>query len=124
MNSERIVNPAVAVFAFLLLATVVFALHSVYVESVEDAKHIKLEKSESRMFELIKVDPPKRFYVDLKDVETGEVTTRLYVSRRCYNWRQTAVVGNNYRVRVETYRDDRNGVQSFEFKDLQDVFCP
>lgn len=58
--------------------------------------------SESRMFEVTKTVPPKHFTVDLKDVETGQVFRRVYVSKRCWSWRKVAI-GSTWALRVTTY---------------------
>lgn len=122
MSSNRL---AVGIAAFFVLAfgALGYVYYSWYAQLVEDAKHIRLEKSETRAFQLVEVNPPKHFYVDIKDVETGATNTDVYVSKHCNSWRETAVVGNTYRIVVEKYRDDRNGVQSVKYKDLYEVFC-
>lgn len=113
----------VTVFFVLAFGGIGYGYYTMYAKSVEDAKHIRLQKSENRAFQLVGVDPAKHFYVDLKDAETGATDTRVYVSKHCNSWRQTAVAGNTYRIVVETYHDDRNGVQSVKYKDLYGVFC-
>ncbi len=90
---------------------------------IEDRKHIKLEKTELRSFQLVEIDPPVRMHVTLKDVKTGATSPRIYVSKYCSGWRDTAVVGNTYNIIVATYRDDRNGAETFEYGDLRRVFC-
>lgn len=37
-------------------------------------------------YEVIGIDPPKRFYIDLKNVETGEIFRSIYISKRCSYW--------------------------------------
>lgn len=90
---------------------------------VDYSEHIKLGKSEVRNFELLKVNPPKHFYVDIKDLETGEIKVKVYVSKHCNSWRETAIVGRVYQIVVETYRDDRDGTQRIKYKDLYNAFC-
>jgi len=58
--------------------------------------------SESRVFEVTAINPPKRFYVDLKDVETGRRFQSVYVSKRCSNWRKTTI-GSTWTLPVTTY---------------------
>jgi hypothetical protein len=89
----------------------------------EDALHIKLEKSEVRSFELVAVNPPKHFYVDIKDMVTGRTHRHVYVSKHCNNWVKTAVVGKVYRIVTETYLDDRTGERKVVYKNLYGIFC-
>lgn len=111
------------VIIILLWGLVGYLGYSTYTQSVEDAKHIRLEKSESRNFQLAGVRPPKHFYVDLKDVETGVTDVQVYVSKHCNSWKQTAVVGKMYRIVVETYRDDRDNTLKVKYNNLYNVFC-
>lgn len=59
-------------------------------------------QSESRTFEVTKIAPPKHFTVDLKDVKTGQVFRRVYVSKRCWSWRKVAI-GSTWTLPVTTY---------------------
>lgn len=58
--------------------------------------------TETRTFEVTDIDPPKRFYVDLKDVETGQTFSRVYVRKRCSGWRKVAI-GSQWNLPVTTY---------------------
>lgn len=119
MNPSRVMKLVLLV----LLGANAFLFYSIYARNREDAKHIKLEKSETRTFRLVGVDPPKHFYIDIKDVETEEVTNYVYVSKHCNSWRETAVVGKAYQVVVETYYDDRDNSRNKEYKDLYEILC-
>ena len=58
--------------------------------------------SETRTFEVTDINPPKRFYVDLKDVETGQTFQSVYVSKRCSTWRRVTI-GSTWTLPVTTY---------------------
>lgn len=63
---------------------------------------------ETLTFTIVKVKPPKRLYVDLKD-SNGQIHHE-YVSKRCSNWRkievnsQVQLVVNKYKRGDETYQ--------------------
>lgn len=52
-------------------------------------------------FVVTKIKPPKRFYVSLRDVDTGQTYNHLYVSKRCSNWAKLKV-GSVIRLPKET----------------------
>ena len=56
-------------------------------------------------YEVVHINPPKRFYVDLKDVETGVVYKSEYVSKRCSYWKRLEL-GTKWKFTEITYRND------------------
>lgn len=63
--------------------------------------------AQAQRYEVISVRRPKRFRVDLRNVDTGEVFRHVSVRKRCSNWRKTQV-GSVWTLTEATYRD-RNG---------------
>lgn len=63
--------------------------------------------------------PPKRFYVSLRDVDTGAVYNRLYVSKRCHKWRKLRV-GAVIRLPKET-RELPDGRQYVKILDVHKI---
>lgn len=59
-----------------------------------------------RDYEIIKINPPKRFHIDIKDVETGETFTGLYVSKRCSSWK-LAETHRHWKFYRVTYRNEK-----------------
>lgn len=55
-------------------------------------------------YQITYVKKPKRMYVTLKDVTTGEEFER-YVSKRCVNWRHV-VVGSFVPLETDFYKND------------------
>lgn len=56
-------------------------------------------------YEVVHINPPKRFYVDLKDIETGVIYKSEYVSKRCSYW-QKLEIGTKWEFTEITYRND------------------
>lgn len=44
--------------------------------------------STKKTYEIVGINQPKHFYVDLRDVETGYVYKHVYVSKHCNAWRK------------------------------------
>lgn len=57
------------------------------------------QMQQSANFVVEGVNPPKRFYVDLRNVTTGE-RFNVYVAKRCSNWRKLAI-GSVHRMNTE-----------------------
>ncbi len=74
----------------------------------------------AQTFEITKVKPPKRLYVTLKDISTNEVT-RVYVSKRCSQWRKIKV-GSTVTLTKVTLRNDK-GEMSTRLEG-KSVICP
>lgn len=81
----------------------------------------KPDKVEYRMYELTDKDEPKHFYVYLKDVETGQVYSHVYVSKHCNSHRETAVIGKIYKLKRVTYT--QGGTTTSQFEGLSCIFC-
>lgn len=60
-------------------------------------------------YEVIGIRPPKRFYVDLQDVQTGQIHEREYVSKRCSNWKRLKM-SSKWQFTEITYRDDKGNI--------------
>ena len=79
--------------------------------------------SEIRRFILVTWNPPKRFYVTLKDVETGQVYESQYVSKHC-NAHHKLVKGDQYNLQVRYFRlSDNPEKRLMEFTNLSSEFC-
>ncbi len=81
----------------------------------------QLDKDEVRQYVLLHKNPPKHFYVDLKDVLTGKIYNNVYVSKHCNSHRVTAIVGQVYSLRRIEYTKDGRTIS--EFDDLYQSFC-
>lgn len=130
MNSRKLIDllPVIFTVGVLLIATVTFlSIYNMFSESSrireENERHIKLVKTEIRTFELLKRTSPKHFYVWIKDIKNGQIVEHVYVSKHCNTWRETAVVGQLYKIPTLTYLDDRNGASIISYSGLYGVFC-
>lgn len=102
------------VFISLALFTIViFALTALLFNRPES----RLINSETKMYEITHVDPPKHVYVDLKDVESGHIHSRVHVSKHFNNWREKLIAGRKLKLtRENRMRGDHDYV---EWKDLR-----
>jgi len=79
--------------------------------------------TELRRFILVSYNPPKHFYVTLKDVETGHVFERVYVSKHCNSHRDNKL-GDAYNITIsKTAMSDKPADVKWLFPNLYDVFC-
>lgn len=78
--------------------------------------------STTRDYTLVAKDPPKHFYVDLKDNQTGEVLNRVYVSKHCNSHNNTAIIGKTYTLTSET-RVYESGQTRTSFVRMREAFC-
>lgn len=60
----------------------------------------------AKQYVLVGINPPKRFYVTLRDIETGRIIKDLYVSKRCSSWKK-ARIGEVITFNEVTYEDGR-----------------
>lgn len=80
-------------------------------------------KTELKRFELVSWNPPKHFYVTLKEVSTGSVFTSVYVSKHC-NAASSLKRGEQYNLSVTEYTmSDNPGVIRYQFNNLSGEFC-
>ena len=82
-----------------MLLTCVFLISGC--ERQETAKEVSREY---RQYELLYIDPPKHVYIDIKDVKTGIVWKRLYVSKHCNQWRDIPA-GSIWGFELVTYQN-------------------
>lgn len=77
-------------------------------------------RTEYKTFEVIGVSRPKHFSIDLKDVETGEVFYKQFVSKHCNHWRNLAI-GSKWVLRWNTYKE-HSGYR-MEIEGVRGEFC-
>lgn len=69
-----------------------------------------------KVYEVVGIKPPKRFRVDLRDVETGQIYKSEYVSKRCSSWRKLEM-GSKWKFTQITYKN-KDGVLSYAIADV------
>lgn len=57
---------------------------------------------ETKTFEVIGINQPKHFYVDLKDVNTGQHYNHVYISKHCNDWRKLKM-GSKWDLAIVEY---------------------
>lgn len=72
---------------FLFLALLVIGLTGCDLSSLK-RKTIDVR---AKQYVLVAVNRPKHFYIRLRDIETGRVTSELYVSKHCNSWRKARI---------------------------------
>lgn len=102
---------------------IVWMVMTVRSSNVEaEANKPVLVGTEIRRFILVSANPPKHFYVTLKDLQTGDTYERLYVSKHCNNYRPDQI-GLEYNVQVQDFRDPKSGAITHRFPNLYQEFC-
>ena len=81
----------------------------------------ELVETTSQTFEVTHVDPPKRFRVTLRNVDTGQVFEDVYVSKRCSRWKEVPV-GTEFSLVVGTYRT--SDAHTFQRIESPSTICP
>ena len=77
----------------------------------------ELVSQEKQTFTIVKVKPPKRLYVDLKD--SNGVVHHEYVSKRCGSWKKIKV-NSQVQLTVNTYK---RGNETYQKIDVSHI-CP
>lgn len=91
--------------------------------SLNSCQDYTLIKEEFREFEVIHIDPPKRFHVTLKDLSTGN-TYIEYISKRCSNYRVNKI-GDKHKLVVRIYEGKNDKVRYTRIvSDTYSIFCP
>lgn len=62
-----------------------------------------LLSTKKKTYEIVKINQPKHFYVDVRDVETGNVYKHQYVSKHCNAWRKLQI-GSRWYFYENTYQ--------------------
>lgn len=78
--------------------------------------------SELRQYILVDYNPPKHFYVTLKDAQTGQVYEHTYVSKHC-NAHRDNKKGDTYNIQVERWHWSNSDAEYISFQNLVSVFC-
>jgi len=92
-------------------------------KTLEKAPTVTELGTEIRRYKLLSWNPPKHFYVDIQDVETGVVTSNVYVSKHCnkhgelQRMQEYNIVLRKYKTSVEPDK-----IQ-YSFTNLYSVFC-
>jgi hypothetical protein len=101
-------------------------------QSWNEYKQVKVQEAPARRtdgpvevqrYMLVDWNPPKHFYVTLKNMKTGFVAENVYVSKHC-NAASSLQRNVEYNLQVQSYTlSNRPGMVFYEFKDLYSAFC-
>lgn len=83
--------------------------------------HGELVETTQQTFEVTHVNPPKHFYVTLRNVDSGQVFEDVYVSKRCSRWEEVPV-GTALTLEVGTYRTSAS--DTFQRIQSPSTICP
>lgn len=87
-----------------------------------DINRVERTENFEASYELLKVNPPKHFYIDVRNTDTNEVYKNKYVSKRCNNYRENAIVGKIYKL-TATRRYFTDGTSDVRFTPARKIFC-
>lgn len=71
---------------FMVLVGIVI-LGCIIYQGYENGSRVVISR-EYKNYEVVGINPPKHFYLDLKETKTGYVYKHIYVSKHCNNWRK------------------------------------
>lgn len=97
--------------------------------SCDPQPSIVITKTTMLDFEVIYIDPPKRFKVDLRDTQSGYIFENVGRSKRCHHWDDHGrpVVGSIIRVQVTEfyYVTDPAKMTYYKLNDryINSLFC-
>ena len=91
-----------------IVSILIFAVTSIFY--LVNGKRVILE-THLQKYEVIGINPPKHFSLDLKNVNTGEVFEDVFISKRCQYW-ENLKMNSIVSFEEETYKyEKRDHVQ-------------
>ncbi|AVH85081.1 hypothetical protein RsoM2USA_153 [Ralstonia phage RsoM2USA] len=82
---------------------------------------VEVVKTEIRQYKLVNIYPPKHMYVDIMDVQTGQIFQHQYVTNYCTNWSANRP-GDTYSIEI-VYFKQGNDKLWIEFQNMYRTFC-
>lgn len=79
-------------------------------------------KTEFKEYEVVGINPPKHFYLDLKDKKTGHLFNHVYVSKHCNNWRNLKL-GSVYSFKEVIYKFEKKPERYVKIETGGSDFC-
>lgn len=76
---------------------------------------------EIRSFEIVKINPPKHFRVDLRDVKTGIVYRSVGISKHCNRYREVKL-GSVVKLRMKQFEQGASGRTTYQI--FASKICP
>jgi hypothetical protein len=101
------------------LITTLFGLTLMACSKQPDLPESKVISIRQERYEIVHVDQPKHFWVNLKHIETGVVFERTARRKHCNRWREFPV-GTVIYVRTIRYENNTFSVDS---DDAKNVIC-
>jgi hypothetical protein len=114
-----------AEITIILILVIVIAWFIMWIRS-ERAEAVRMAPqplhSQIERFTLIKMNPPKHFYVTLKSTEDGRVYEHAYVSKHCNSFRDNTI-GEQYNIPTTTMFDPKTKTEYVRLDNLYHTFC-
>lgn len=84
----------------------------------------ELLKVEYQEYAIVSIDPPKHFWVDIKDLKSGTIFHRTGRSKHCNNYRKWRL-GDKIVVRTKYYKSKSTGEVTYGpvSSDVNDILC-
>lgn len=106
----------------IVVVIVICAVLAVFFVAMSNINRVVSSELFEGNYEILHVNKPKHFYLDLRDVETGKVYKKKYISKHCNSYRETAVVGETYTLKVKR-RFYEDGTTDLRFTPSRKIFC-
>lgn len=78
---------------------------------------------EDREFEVTHINPPKRMYVDLRDVRTGARYKDVSVSKRCSGWESLRIGSKWVLPEITIQYEDGSKTKRVDIQPLKSKIC-
>lgn len=80
--------------------------------------------SQKKTFRVLEVDPPKRLFVTIQDVQNGATYERIYVAKRCSSYARVPV-GTELLITLDVWENSRTKAIAAEpnVDELRGWFC-
>lgn len=101
----------------------VFKAGSDMLNDLRNKKEVKVTYGEPIVgrFQVLKITPPKHVYIDLKDVNSGNIYQNVYVAKHCAV--DTSLIGEEINLEYREVYNDDNKTGVFAFSNLYQGVC-
>lgn len=114
INKANDFDEFLKVIALMMALTIIFALSAMAYLLLREKP--KLVSTVKEIHEIVKIDPPKHLYLDLKGVKSGILVRNVYISKYFHEWNKILKVGKQFKLTRQEWILD--GVTSYEFPNL------
>jgi len=114
MKSNDDFDQFMKAIALMMALTLIFSLGAMAYLLLREKP--KLVSTVKEVHQVVKIDPPKHLYLDLKGVKSGILVKDVYVSKHFHEWDKILKLGKQFKLTRQEWI--LKGVTSYEFPNL------